>query len=98
MPEGTKARSELGMPEGQEARSEACQKVGRPEARHARRPRGQKRGIPEGQETRSKAYQKARKPEEVLTERSHVKPSMVPISSLKAVGRSREKPHRQEAT
>ncbi len=37
-PEGTKVRSELGMPEGQEAKSEACQKVGRPEARHARRP------------------------------------------------------------
>ncbi len=43
--------------EARHARRPTGQKTSRPEARHARRPAGQKRGMPEG-------MKKARKPEE----------------------------------
>ena len=57
--EGPKKAS---RPAGQKASSEACQKAQRPDARHARRHKGQKRGMPEGQEARSEACQKTKRP------------------------------------
>jgi hypothetical protein len=51
------------MPEGTKARSEAYQKAQTPEAKHARRHKGQKRGMPEGTKARSEAYQKVKRPE-----------------------------------
>jgi hypothetical protein len=50
---GQKTRS-ASRPEGTKIRSKACQKAQRPEARHARRHKGQKQGIPEGQKAWSR--------------------------------------------